>query len=335
MIERDVPSGLAARIPTPSPGDVRLERLALNQRTIPRWSVEETVAGCLKAGIPAIGLWREQVAELGLPRASRLVASSGLRVSSLCRGGFLTGLDDDHTRAIDDNRRAIDEAAALGARCLVMVVGGLPAGSRDLPGARRRVEERMAQLAEYAGECGVRLAVEPMHPLFCADRGVISTIAQALELAKRFPVEQVGIVVDTFHVWWDPDLADLVRRAASRIALYQVCDWITPFPADALLSRGMMGDGHIDFRSITLLVQREAAYDGDIEVEIFNADVWAADPGATIATLMRRYVEHVVHDGFADPKPSSVRPRSRSESAYTPKVQSAQPERQEEASNGA
>src|SRR5262249_11167555 len=155
----------------------------------------------------------------------------------LCRGGFITGFAEDHQRSITENRRAIDEAAALGTRCLVMVVGGLPAGSRDLAGARQRVEERIAELAPYAARCGVRLAIEPMHPLFCADRGVVSTLRQALELAERFPVDQVGVVIDTFHVWWDPDLPELIGRARPRIASYQVADWITPFPADALLSR--------------------------------------------------------------------------------------------------
>jgi sugar phosphate isomerase/epimerase len=291
--ELDVPSGLPARLPTPAPGDPRLARLSLNQRTTQRWSVGEAVEGCLAAGIPAIGLWREQIAEYGLDRSCRAVANAGLRVSSVCRGGFLTGLADDHARAMRDNTQAIDEAAALGASCLVMVVGGLPEGSRDLPGARRRVEERVAELAVYAGENGVRLALEPMHPLFCADRGVISTLRQAIELAERFPAEQVGVVIDTFHVWWDPDLTEVVGRAAGRIASYQVCDWITPFPADALLSRGMMGDGHIDFRAVSALVE-QAGYTGDIEVEIFNAEVWAAEPASTVATMARRYVEHVL-----------------------------------------
>jgi sugar phosphate isomerase/epimerase len=293
MTELDVPSGVPARIATPVAGDPRLARLSLNQRTIHRWSVAEAVEGCLAAGVPAIGLWREQVAECGLERASRTIASSGLRVSSLCRGGFLTGPADDHARAMRDNRQAIDEAAALGAPCLVMVVGGLPEGSRDLPGARQRVEERIAELAPYAAQNRVRLALEPMHPLFCADRGVISTLRQALELAERFPVEQVGVVVDTFHVWWDPGLAETVGRASGRIASYQVGDWITPFPADSLLSRGMMGDGHIDFRSISQPIQ-DAGYAGDVEVEIFNAEIWAAEPMSALATVVRRYVEHVL-----------------------------------------
>jgi sugar phosphate isomerase/epimerase len=293
MIELDVPSGRPARFATPAPGDPRLARLSLNQRTTQRWSVLEAVEGCVAAGIPSIGLWREQIAEYGLDRSCRAVARSGLRVSSVCRGGFLTGPAADHERAMSDNRRAIDEAAALGAGCLVMVVGGLPEGSRDLPGARRRVEERIAELTVYAAERNVQLAIEPMHPLFCADRGVISTLRQALDLAERFPSEQVGVVIDTFHVWWDPDLPELIARAAGRIAAFQVCDWITPFPADALLSRGMMGDGHIDFGSFSSLIQL-AGYRGDIEVEIFNAEIWAAEPSSTVATLARRYIEHVL-----------------------------------------
>jgi sugar phosphate isomerase/epimerase len=293
MVDIDVPNGKPARFPTPRPDDPRLARLSLNQRTIQRWSVGEAVEGCLAAGIPSIGLWREQIAEYGLDRSRRTIERSGLRVSSVCRGGFLTGPEADRAQAISENRQAIDEAAALGARCLVMVVGGLPAGSRDLPAARRRVEDRIAELAPYAAENGVQLAVEPMHPLFCADRGVISTLRQAVELAERFPVEQVGVVIDTFHLWWDPDLAELVSRAAERIAAFQVGDWITPFPADALLSRGMMGDGHIDFQSFSSLMQ-QTGYRGDVEVEIFNAEIWAAEPKSALATVVRRYVEHVL-----------------------------------------
>lgn len=292
----DVPSGRPAAVPTPRPGDPRLARLSLNQKTTDRWSVAEAVAGCVRAGLPSIGLWREPVQAIGVPTAARLVADAGLRVSSLCRGGFLTAADPARRRrALDDNRRAVDEAAELGAACLVMVVGGLPEGSRDLAGARERMAEGIAELAPYAAGRGVRLALEPMHPIFCADRGVLSTLGQALDLAERFPAEQVGVVVDTFHVWWDPDVLGQIRRARGRVASFQVCDWITPLPPDALLSRGMMGDGHIDFPLLRRAVE-QAGYAGDIEVEIFNAEVWAADPDAVVATLARRYVTHVLPD---------------------------------------
>ncbi|QLQ35750.1 sugar phosphate isomerase/epimerase family protein [Micromonospora robiginosa] len=276
--------------------DPRLAKLSLNQRTTQRWSVREAVDGCVRAGIPAIGLWREPVAEIGVPAAAKLVADAGLRVSSLCRGGFLTA-DGEHARleALADNRRAIDEAAGLGTDCLVLVVGGLPPGSRDLPGARQRVADALAELAPYAGERGVRLALEPLHPMYCADRAVLSTLGQALDLAEAFPTEQVGVVVDTFHVWWDPDVWRQIARAGARIASFQVCDFLTPLPADVLLGRGMMGDGHIDFPPLRRAVEA-AGYVGDTEVEIFNAEVWATDPDRVLATMAARYVELVLAD---------------------------------------
>lgn len=271
-----------------------MDRLSLNQRTTERWTVEHAVEGCVRAGLGWIGLWREPVQALGVAASARLVAEAGLRVSSLCRGGFLTAFAGAaRVAALDDNRRAIDEAAALGAECLVMVVGGLPAGSRDLAGARARVAEGVASLVPHAEAAGVRLALEPMHPLYCADRGVLSTLDQALEMAAPFAPSSVGVVVDTFHVWWDPSVEAAIARAEGRIASFQVCDWITPFPADALLSRGMMGDGHIDFRHLRRLVEA-AGYDGPIEVEIFNADLWATDPDEVVALMRKRYDDHVL-----------------------------------------
>ncbi|MFF0860570.1 sugar phosphate isomerase/epimerase family protein [Nonomuraea sp. NPDC003560] len=284
--------------------------LSLNQWTTRRWSVAEAVDGCARHGLEAIGLWREKVAEEGLARSAKLVREAGLRVSSLCRGGFLTagGLPGAEgrrafERALDDNRRAVDEAAELAAACLVMVVGGLPGVrpgeplppgfSKDVAGARERVAEALSVLAPYAGERGVRLALEPLHPIYCPDRAVLSTLGQALDLSLPYPEEQVGVVVDTFHVWWDPRLAEDVARAGRRIASYQVCDYLHPLPADVLLGRGMMGDGVIDFAPITRAVLA-AGYTGDIEVEIFNADVWAADPDEVLATMKTRYAELVV-----------------------------------------
>ncbi|MEU7531054.1 sugar phosphate isomerase/epimerase [Saccharothrix sp. NPDC042600] len=258
-------------------------RLSLNQATIKRATVAEAVDVCVRHGIPSIGLWREPVAEFGLDRSARLVEEAGLRVSSLCRGGFFTGVDQ--REALADNRRAIDEAAALRADCLVLVPGGVP--DRDLVGARQRVADALAALAPYAADAGVKLAIEPMHPVFCADRGVVSTLAQALDLAAPFPADVVGVVVDALHVWWDPDLPAQVARAAGRIFSYQVCDWVTPLPADVLLGRGLPGDGHIDLPWLTALV--EPFYGGDVEVEVFNADVWAADPSAVAADLVRRH----------------------------------------------
>jgi sugar phosphate isomerase/epimerase len=289
----DVPSGTPARVPTPAPGDPRLARLSLNQRTTARWSLREAVDGCVAAGVPSIGVWREPVAEVGLDTAVRWLEEAGLRVSSLCRGGFFTAAAPDARAAAHaDNLAAIDEAAALGAATLVLVPGGLPEGDRDLVGARDRAAEAVGELVPHAQARGVRLGIEPMHPIFAADRGVVSTLAQALDIAEQFSADAVGVVVDTFHVWWEPGVLEQVARAGDRITSYQVCEWITPLPADTLLSRGMMGDGHIDFASLTGAVSA-AGYAGDVEVEIFNADVWAAPGGDVLATLARRYVELV------------------------------------------
>lgn len=261
-------------------------RLSLNTMTTKRLTLREAVEAAAAAGLEAIGPWRDRVAEAGLDIASKLVHDNGLRVSSLCRGGFLTGYDED--AALVDNRRAIEEAATLGTRELVLVVGGVP--DRDLAAARQRVVQRLEKLVPYAVDHGVRLALEPLHPVFCADRAVISTIGQALALAAPYPAEAVGVVVDTFHVWWDPQLAEGIAAAGEqdRISSYQVCDWLVPMAADPLVSRGMMGDGVIDFGAITAMV-RAAGYDGDVEVEIFNEEVWATDPDVVIDTMKQRY----------------------------------------------
>lgn len=292
-------------------GDARhggdLARLSLNTATTKRWTLAEAVEGTVRAGLGAIGLWRDRVAEAGLAEAAARVADAGLRVSSLCRGGFLTAADDAGARAaLADNRAAVVEAATLGAPELIMVVGGLPAasspggpalpdGDRDLVGARERVADRIGELVPFALEYGVRLALEPLHPIFAADRAVISTLKQALDLAAPHPAQAVGVVVDTYHVWWDPELEAQITRAGAegRLASFQVCDWTLPLAADPLLSRGYMGDGYIDFASIGRWVT-SAGYTGDIEVEIFNQHIWDIPGDETLATVVDRYRRHVL-----------------------------------------
>jgi sugar phosphate isomerase/epimerase len=270
-----------------------LDRLSLNQRTTASWSLPEAVSGCVDAGLGAIGVWREQLAEVGLEEAVRLVSESGLRVSSLCRGGFFTAADPAEARAAEaNNRQALEEAAALRAATLVLVPGGLPEGDKDLVGARDRAARAIERLVPHAQELGVILGIEPMNPIYAADRGVISSLASALDIAERFDPSEVGVVVDTFHLWWEPGIADTVRRAGDRIVSYQVCDWITPLPHDTLLARGMMGDGHIDFPAFTRAVAA-AGYAGDVEVEIFNADLWAQPPAEVVETMAQRYLELV------------------------------------------
>jgi len=267
-------------------------RLSLNTMTTKSWNLRQAVEATAAAGLPAIGLWRDRVAEAGVDEAAKLVRDNGLRVSSLCRGGFLTGIGDGEA-ALADNRRAIDEAATLGAPELIMVAGGIP--DRDLPGARARLAERLAALVPYAAERDVRLALEPLHPVFCADRAVISTLGQALALAAPHPATAVGVVVDTFHVWWDPELATGIAAAGAqgRISSFQICDWLVPMAADPLVSRGMMGDGVIDFGAVAAMVAA-AGYDGDIEVEIFNEEVWATDGHTVLDTMKNRYRDLVL-----------------------------------------
>jgi sugar phosphate isomerase/epimerase len=267
-------------------------RLSLNTMTTKAWNLRRAVEATAAAGLPAIGLWRDRVAEAGVDEASKLVRDNGLRVSSLCRGGFLTGVEGGDT-ALDDNRRAIDEAATLGAPELIMVAGGIP--DRDLPGARARLADRLATLVTYAADRDVRLALEPLHPVFCADRAVISTLGQALALAAPHPATAVGVVIDTFHVWWDPELAAGIAAAGAqgRISSFQICDWLVPMAADPLVSRGMMGDGVIDFGAIAAMVSA-AGYDGDIEVEIFNEEVWATDGHTVLDTMKVRYRDLVL-----------------------------------------
>ncbi|HLT85753.1 MAG TPA: sugar phosphate isomerase/epimerase family protein [Phototrophicaceae bacterium] len=279
-----------------------LSRLSLNTATTKALTLEEAVDAAVRGGLPAVGLWRDRVAEAGLERAARVVRDAGLRVSSLCRGGFLTAADEPGQRAaLEDNRAAIVEAATLGTRELVMVVGGVPAnrepgtaavpdGDKDIVAARQRVADRIAELVPFAEEHGVRLVLEPMNPIFAADRGVLSTLEQSLDLAADFAPEAVGVVVDTYHVWWDPKLESQIARAGAegRLAGYQVCDWILPLADDSLLSRGYMGDGYVDFPTITRWVAA-AGYTGDVEVEIFNQEIWDSPADEVVATMAERY----------------------------------------------
>ncbi|MFD5201343.1 sugar phosphate isomerase/epimerase family protein [Streptomyces sp. NPDC058375] len=271
-----------------------LARLSINQETIKQWSLPELAEGCVKAGIGKVGLWRAPVQAYGVERTARLLADAGLTVTSLCRGGFFTALDPtERARALDDNRAAVDEAAALSTDTLVLVSGGLPPGSRDLHGARERVADALAELGPYAAERGVRLAIEPLHPMYASDRCVVSTLAQALDLAERFPAEQVGVVVDTYHLWWDDRAPAQIARAGAggRIHSFQLADWITPLPAGVLLGRGQLGEGSVDFRAFRRDVE-SAGFDGPIEVEIFNEALWARDGAEVLAEVAARYGQH-------------------------------------------
>jgi sugar phosphate isomerase/epimerase len=269
---------------TPLPPE--LSRLSLNQRTTNNWGVQEAVEGCVCAGIPWIGLWRDKVAETGLEESARMVREAGLQVSSLCRGGMFPAETAAERRSrLDDNRRAVEAAATLGTTVLVLVCG--PSPNRDLEAARGMVEEGIDLLAPYAAELGVKLGIEPFHPALMTERSVIVTLAQALDIAERFDPEQVGVVIDVYHVFWDPELFSQNTRASGRILGFHINDWVVP-TCDPLLERGMMGDGVIELRRIRAAVD-DAGYAGPIEVEIFNPEIWSRPGDKILATMKERY----------------------------------------------
>jgi sugar phosphate isomerase/epimerase len=263
--------------------------LSINTATVKQqWpGLRQVVEGVARAGIPGIAPWRDQIQAYGTAEAGRLIRDAGLTVTGLCRGGmFTTG---NGRAALDDNRRAVDEAAAIGAACLVLVVGGLPSGSKDIAGARNQVADALGILLPYARTAGVPLAIEPLHPMYAADRACVNTLAQALDICDLMG-GGVGVVIDVYHVWWDPALMAQIARAgaAGRILAHHICDWLVP-TRDLLLDRGMMGDGVIDLKSIRAAMEA-AGYHGPQEVEIFSAENWWQRPGEEVlATVIERY----------------------------------------------
>jgi sugar phosphate isomerase/epimerase len=256
-------------------------RLSLNTITLRGSTLGECIEGCARHGIAGIAPWRDRLAEYGVARAARQIREAGLRVSGLCRGGMFQMPD-----AAEDNRRAVDQAAALAAESLVIVAGGLKPGSRDLVGARARVEEGLAALLPYARAAGVRLALEPLHPMICADRSVLNTTAQALALAERLGPD-VGLALDCYHIWWDPALAESIAAAGPRIAAFHVSDWLVP-TTDLVFDRGMMGDGVIDIPSIRAMIER-TGYGGMIEVEILSLAWWERAADDVLAMIRQRF----------------------------------------------
>ncbi len=227
---------------------------------------------------------------MGLSEAIRVIKDNGLSVSGYCRGGMFPALERiARQNAIDENKRVIDEASALGAACVVLVVGSLPPGSRDLNAARQMVAEGISAILPFARSNNMRLAIEPLHPMYAADRACVNTLAQALDLCEGLG-DGVGVVIDAYHVWWDPQLEAQIARAGTgnRILAYHICDWLVP-TCDIRLDRGMMGDGIIDLPRIRAAVEN-AGYRGHIEVEIFSARNWWLRPGdGVLRTCIERF----------------------------------------------
>ncbi len=274
--------------------------LSLNTATVrTQWSLQQIVAGCVRHGIRGISPWRDQVAAAGLDEAAARIRDAGLVVTGYCRGGMFPAADAEGRRAaLDDNRRAVDEALAVGARCLILVVGGLPASgngirSKDLAGAREMIRDGIARTLEYARPAGMPLAIEPLHPMYAADRACVNTMAHANDLCDELG-EGVGIAVDAYHVWWDPRLQQEIARAGaaspSRLLAYHICDWLVP-TTDLLTDRGMMGDGVIDLPRLRSWMEA-AGYRGMHEVEIFSSgNWWKRDPDEVLDVCKARHRE--------------------------------------------
>jgi sugar phosphate isomerase/epimerase len=268
-------------------GIMSIEGLSLNLATVRQWSFREAVEASARYGLAGIAPWREHVVPLGPKEASCIIKANGLRVTGYCRGGLFPAADAaGRQAAIDDNRRMIDEAATIAAECIVMIGGGLPEGSRDLAGARKMFADGVAAVLPHARACNVPLALEPLHPMYAADRGCVSTLSEVLDLCDALG-EGLGIAVDVYHVWWDPTLAQQIARAGARIIAHHICDWLVP-TKDILHDRGMMGDGVIDLPAIRTLIEA-AGYRGVQEVEIFSND-WRARPGEEVLkTAIERF----------------------------------------------
>ncbi len=284
--------------------------LSINTATVRQqrgqdWPLLDILDACGQRGIRAVSPWRDQVAAAGLQATANKLQEHGIELSGYCRGGMFTYTDAASRQASrDDNRRALDEACTLHAPCLVLVVGGLPgalaghAAHRDIAGAREQVNEGIAALLDDARERQMPLAIEPLHPMYAADRACINTLAQALDVCDALDPGRtgaLGLAVDLYHVWWDPTLAVQIQRAGpdangdgSRLLAFHVCDWLTP-TTHLLEDRGMMGDGVIDIPHIRALVEAQG-FAGYSEVEIFSrGNWWRQDGGQVLDTCIERH----------------------------------------------
>ncbi len=267
-----------------------VERLSLNQITTEQWDMEEAIEGCVRAGIRWIGLWRHKVERAGLEETVQLLEGSDLKVSSLCRGGFFPAIDEEEFEAnMVDNREAVDQAVALGTDVLVLVCG--PAADRDIDRARAQIERGISELAPYAASKGVRLGIEPLHPMMAAERSALVTLAEANRIAGQFSPQQVGVVIDVYHLWWDPGVYEQIDEAAGRIVGFHVSDWLVP-TTSILQGRGMMGEGVIELGRLRSAVE-SAGYYGPIEVEVINPEIWALDGDEVLDRVVESY-RHVL-----------------------------------------
>ncbi|MDD2058309.1 sugar phosphate isomerase/epimerase [Pseudomonas sp. GD03860] len=281
-----------------STSHLRLDHCSINTATLGhRLPFAQALELIAQAGFGYVAPWRRDLEGRDLAQARRQLRDCGLKVNAYCRSTYLPATTrQGFEAALEDNRRAIEEAAELQAECFIMVVGGLSEGSRDLPAARAQVTEGIGLLLEHARRHRVALALEPLHPMYAADRSCLSTLEQALDLCETLEpdgFDALGVAIDAYHCWWDPALDRQVHRAGQqrRILGLHLSDWLVP-TRDLLLDRGMMGDGVIDLRSLRQSVQA-AGYRGATEVEIFSRDDWwQREPDEVLRTCARRLQQH-------------------------------------------
>ena len=273
--------------------------LSLNTATVRKQGdLAEIIDACARHGIRAIDPWRDQVAAVGLDRAVRAVRDAGLDLSGYCRGGMFVADAAHRMEVRDDNRRAVDEAKALGAPCIVLVAGGLPqysrpgsAASKDIAGARTQVHDGLAEMLEYAKQANMPLAIEPLHPAYAADRACMNTTKQALDMCDALDPQRsgmLGVALDVYHIWWDPEvMPQIARTGKDRLLAFHVCDWLVP-TKDILNDRGMMGDGVIDIKHLRAAVEAQG-FAGYSEIEIFSQDWWDKPMDEVLQTCIERH----------------------------------------------
>jgi sugar phosphate isomerase/epimerase len=268
--------------------------LSLNQATTRPYPLAETAEAASRAGIGHIGLWLEPVEAIGIEATRQILADAGLRVSSMCRVDFVADQSGVAlTRALDRVKDALELSHAVGAPMLTFIAGGLPAHDRSISRAEGRVRDALEQLEPYAQQAGVRLALEPLHPLFVGNRSIVTTVAQALRIVADLPVESCGILVDAYATFWDSAFEPSVAEAAPRIAGYQVSDFALPLPApEPMNGRLFPGDGEIDLVALTQAVRR-AGFTGPTEVEIFNDDIWRLPLDVIVKRTVDSFTRHL------------------------------------------
>ena len=244
------------------------------------WSPEQVIDGCAERGFGGITFWRRELGDRAYQIGQR-VKAAGLIVTGLCRTPYITGRE---AGTEDEIKGSIDMAAALGTDILTIVTGGTEPGTKGVVESQKRLADRLASVCEYASQQGIKLALEPLNPMFGGNRTCIMSVKDALTVCHLIDADNVGIAVDVYHVWWDSELEESLMQAKGRILGYHLCDWKED-TRDMLLDRGMMGDGVADLKSIRKWVE-QAGYTGHCEVEIFSSEHWWKKPPGDVLDLI-------------------------------------------------